>query len=51
LPGWVAVIEQAPPERTVTVLPLTAQTAAVTELKDTGSPEPADAPMVKGGAP
>ena len=51
MPTCVAVIVQTPPVRMVAVLPLTAHTAAVAELKDTGSPEDADALTVNGGAP
>jgi hypothetical protein len=39
LPDWLAVIEQVPAVRDVTVLPETEQTVAEVELKVTGSPE------------
>ena len=42
---------QVPPATSVTVLPLTVQTADVRDENITGSPEDAVAPTAKGGAP
>jgi hypothetical protein len=44
-------MEQAPPARIVTVAPDTVHTAVVVEVKLTGSPELAEALMVKGATP
>jgi hypothetical protein len=51
LPDCVAVIEQVPAARIVTVLPETEHTEGVVEEKLTPSPELAVALMVKDGAP
>ena len=48
LPPWVAVMEQVPGVRVVTVAPETLQTAGVPDEKDTGRPEDADAVRVTG---
>ena len=50
LPGWAAWIVQVPVVISVTVLPLTVQTAGVSEAKLTGKPEEAVALTVNGGS-
>ena len=50
-PAWLAVIEQVPTARTVTVFPETVQTDAVVEAKTTGKPEFAVALSVNGATP
>jgi hypothetical protein len=50
-PGCVAVIEQVPAARMVTMLPATLQTAPVVEANKTVSPELAVAEIVNGATP
>ena len=50
-PGWLAVIEHAPPATIVTVVPDTVQTAVVVEANITVSPEVDVALIVNGVTP
>ena len=51
LPAWLAVMAQFPAATTVTVVFATVQIAGVMEVKLTGKPELAVAPIVNGVAP
>ena len=51
MPAWLAVMEQEPAARMVTVVPETVQTEVVVEAKATVRLEEAVAPMVKGDTP
>ena len=51
MPAWLAVMEQEPPARMVTVVPETVQTEVVVDAKATVRLEEAVAPTVNGDAP